>query len=115
MEVLEKMVNELLMWYLESGNFLTPVQYGFRKVRSTSDALLSIESLLCRFFANYHHQVTVFFYLKKVHDTVWCYGILLSLFEFNLCGRLLIFIYSTVFIVLLRVWVGSVISEAWPL
>ncbi len=29
-KVLEKMVNARLMWFLESGNFLTPVQYGFR-------------------------------------------------------------------------------------
>ena len=30
--VLEKMVNVRLMWYLESGDFFIPVQYGFRKV-----------------------------------------------------------------------------------
>ena len=38
-KLMEKMVNARLIYYLERGNFLTPVQYGFRKIRSTSDAL----------------------------------------------------------------------------
>ena len=64
-KVLEKMVNVRLVWYLESENLLTPVQYGFRRERSTTDALLSLESSICGAFASNHHQVTVFFDLKK--------------------------------------------------
>ena len=60
-KVLEKMANVRLVWYLERGNHLTPVQYGFRKERSTTDALLSLESSICGAFASRHHQVTVFF------------------------------------------------------
>ena len=55
-KVLEKMVN---MRYLESGNFLTPVQYGFRKMRSTIDALLSLDSSICAAFANHYLHVSV--------------------------------------------------------
>ena len=75
-KVLEKMVNVRLMWYLERGKYLTSVQYGFRKMRSTTDALLSLESSICEAFANHHHQVTVFFDLEKAYDTAWCHGIL---------------------------------------
>lgn len=114
-KVLEKMVNVRLMWYLESGNFLTPVQYGFRKLRSTTDALLSLESSICRAFANSHHQVTVFFDLEKAYDTTWCHGILISLFEFGLRGRLPLFIRQFLSRRLLRVRVGSVLSEACAL
>lgn len=78
-KVMEKMVNARLMYYLESGNFLTPVQYGFRKVRSTSDALLSLESNICEAFAKFRHQVTVFFDLEKAYDTAWRHGILMNL------------------------------------
>ena len=91
-KVLEKMVNVRLMWYLESGNFLTPVQYGFRKGRLTIDALLSLDSPICTAFAKNHHHITVFFDLEKAYDTAWCHGILLSLFQFGLRGRLPIFI-----------------------
>lgn len=90
--VLEKMVNVRLMWYLESGNCLSLVQYGFKKVRSTIDALLFVESSVCEAFANSQHQVTVFFNLEKAYNTAWCHGILRSLFEFGLHGCLPIFI-----------------------
>ena len=114
-KVLEKMVNVRLMWYLENGNYLSPVQYGFRKMRSTTDALLSLESSVCEAFANDHHQVTVFFDLEKAYDTAWCHGILRSLSEFGLRGRLPIFIQQFLSRRLLRVRVGNVLSEAYPL
>lgn len=111
-KVMEKMVNVRLMWYLESRNLLSPVQYGFRKMRSTSDALLSLESFICEAFANKHHHVTVFFDLEKAYDTAWCHGILLSLYEFGLRGQLPIFIKGFLSHRLLRVRVGSTLSEA---
>ena len=39
-KVLENMVNDRLVLYLESVNFLTPVQHGFRKARSTTSSLV---------------------------------------------------------------------------
>ena len=114
-KVLEKMVNVRLMWYLESGNYLTPVQFGFRKLRSTSDALLSLESSICRAFAKDHHQVTVFFDLEKAYDTTWCHGILRSLHEFGLRSRLPVFIQRFLSHRLLRVRVGGVLSGACSL
>lgn len=110
-KLMEKMVNARLMWYLESRNLLSPVQYGFRKVRSTTDALLSLESSVCEAFANNHHQVTVFFDLEKAYDTAWRHGILLNLYEYGLRGRLPIFIKGFLLHRLLRVRVGSTLSE----
>ena len=114
-KVMEKMVNARLMWYLETNNLLTPVQYGFRKMRSTSDALLSLESHICEAFAKNHHQVTVFFDLEKAYDTAWCHGILLTLHEFGLRGRLPNFIKGFLSDRVLRVRVGNVVSEAQAL
>ena len=68
-KVLEKMVNVRLMWFLEDGRLLSPVQYGFRKLRSTTDALMSLESSVCEAFAKDHHQVTVFFFNWRRHMT----------------------------------------------
>ena len=95
-----------LTWYLESGNFLTPVQYGFRKVRSTTDALLSLDSSICAAFVINHHHVTVFYDLEKAYDTAWCRG---------LRGRLPIFIKQFLSDRLLRVRVESILSEACAL
>lgn len=111
-KVMEKMVNGRLMWYLEKGNILSQVQYGFRKMRSTSDALLSLESSICEAFASNQHQVTVFFDLEKAYDTAWRHGILLSLHEFGLRGRLPIFIKQFLSNRFLRVRVGDMHSDA---
>ena len=39
-KLMEKMINTRLVWYLEKNKCLSPVQYGFRKNRSTLDPLL---------------------------------------------------------------------------
>ena len=94
---------------------MTLVQYGFRKAQSTTDALLSLNSSICAAFAKNHHHVTVFFYLEKAYDTAWCHGILLNLFELGLRGRLPIFIKQFSSDRILRVRVGSILSEACAL
>ena len=114
-KVMEKMVNGRLMWYLEKGNYLSSVQYGFRKLRSTTDALLSLESSICNAFAASKHHVTVFFDIEKAYDTAWRHGILTSLFDFGLRGHLPIFIQRFLSHRLLRVRVGSVLSDSRPL
>ena len=40
-KLLEKMVNQRLMWYLEKYQFICPTQSGFRRNRSTTDCLVS--------------------------------------------------------------------------
>ncbi len=110
----EKMVNIRLTWYLERSNYLSPVSYDFRKIRSTT-VLLSLESSICEVFANIQHYVKIFFfYLEKAYDTAWRHGILLSLFEFGLHGRLpvLIQLLSHRFI---RVQVGGGLSGVRPI
>lgn len=112
---MEKMVNVRLMWYLESGNFLTPVQYGFRKIRSTSDALISLQSSNYWELDSDNHQVRAFFGLEKAYGTSWCHGLLLSLYNFDLRDRLHLFIRQYLSHNLLQVRVGNVLFEACPL
>lgn len=64
-----------LIWYLEKGNYLTPVQDGFRKMRSSADALLSLESSVWTAFPSQQHHVTELFDLEKSYDTTWHHGV----------------------------------------
>ena len=43
-KLMERMVNDRLMWILETRRILDDVQYGFRKNRSTSDVLVRLEA-----------------------------------------------------------------------
>ena len=91
-KVMERMVNTRLMWVLERRGILSPAQSGFRKMKSTTDVLLRLESSICEAFASKQHHVTVFFDLEKAYDTVWRYGILRVIHECGLRGELPLFI-----------------------
>ncbi|KAK3883722.1 hypothetical protein Pcinc_011979 [Petrolisthes cinctipes] len=82
------MVNVRLVYFLERGDFLSPSQSGFRKYRSTTDALVRLEAAACEASARHQHLVCVFFDLEKAHDTTWQYGILQQLHLYGLRGRL---------------------------
>lgn len=114
-KLFEKMVNSRLVWFLERENFFSRSQCGFRKHHSTTEALISLESSICGAFASRQHHVTIFFDLEKAYDTAWRHGILQSLYEFGLRGRLPVFLQSFLANRVLRVRVGNILSSEHPL
>jgi hypothetical protein len=107
------MVNERLMWYLESNHILTELQSGFRKSRGTTDQLVRLESFIREAFVCRQHVVSVFFDLEKAYDTTWKYGILRDLSEAGLRGRLPRFIADFLANRQFRVRVGTCLSDAY--
>ncbi|XP_048002038.1 uncharacterized protein LOC125238682 [Leguminivora glycinivorella] len=69
-KLLERLMNTRLVKYLESNNILSPNQYGFRKGRSTEDAVNSITSMIARHLDNKKKCTAVFLDLAKAFDTV---------------------------------------------
>ena len=90
-KTMERMVNDRLVWYLESNGLLTNIQCGFRQGRSTLDHLVRFESYIRNAFAKNEHVVSVFFDLEKAYDT-WKYGIMKDLFDMGIKGRLPLFL-----------------------
>ena len=82
------MVNERLVWYLESNNILTEYQSGFRKHHITTDQLVRLRSYIREAFVRREHVVSVFFDVEKAYDTTWKYGILRDLHDAGLRGRM---------------------------
>ena len=93
-KLFERMVNCRLMWFLEKNELLNPLQSGFRKNKSTIDALSQLVCQVERGFEEKKHTTAVFFYLEKAYDSVWRTEILNSLYELGLRGNLPIFIES---------------------
>ena len=75
-KLFERMVNNRLVWYLESKGLLSNRQFGFRKNRSTLDPLLMLSREIQNAFARRHQTIGVFFDLEKAYDTTWRGGIL---------------------------------------
>ena len=73
-KTMERMINDRLVWFLESQNLLADIQCGFRSQRSTLDHLVKLESFIRDAFINKEHAVSIFFDLEKAYDTTWRYG-----------------------------------------
>ena len=59
------------MWFLEKNNILCPQQSGFRKHKSTMDALSQLMNYIEKGFKEKKHTTAVFFDMEKAYDTVW--------------------------------------------
>ena len=93
-KTMERMVNDRLVWVLESKKLLSKFQCGFLKDHSTLDHLVRFEHFIREAFARKKQVLAVFFDLEKAYDTTWKHGILTDLFYLEFRGRLPIFIQN---------------------
>lgn len=91
-KLMEKVVNERLVWFLDNLNFLSPFQSGFRKHRSTIDHLVNIESNICDAFVMKQHLVAVGLDIEKAYEMVWRGRIIKVLSDIGVNGKCLVFI-----------------------
>ena len=69
-KILEKLFNKRLDLFLNKHNILSENQYGFRKNRSTSLALIELVEHLTQSLDEHKHTIGVFIDLKKAFDTI---------------------------------------------
>ncbi len=110
-KLLEKMVNNRLMYFLETNNHLSPYQSGFRKGRSTLDNIVNLESRIRNAFVKRNHLISVFFDIEKAYDRTWRYGILRDIYNIGLRGNLPIFISNFLSLRNFNVRIGHVLSD----
>ena len=105
------MINNRLVWFLETNNLITNFQSGFRNKRCTVDHLVRFETFIREAFIKKEHLTAVFFDLEKAYDTTWKYGIMRDLFNFGLKGKLPNFINSFLSNRNFNVRVGTSLSD----
>ena len=110
-KVLERMINTRLIWYLEKYRILDRSQCGFRKHRSTTDHLVSLERYLRDAFSQRQQAVGLFFDLEKAYETTWQYGIIRDLHRIGLRGRLPVFVSEYLRDRRIRVRIGTTLSD----
>ena len=91
-KTMEPMINDRLVWYLESSSLITEALSGFRKTQSTMDHLVRFDTFVRERFLNREYVVSIFLDLEKAYDTTWKYGIMKNLHDMDLRGRLALFI-----------------------
>ena len=107
----ERIINNRLIWYLETNKLFSNSQCGYRKNRSCIDHITSLETFIREAFLQKQHVTTVFFDLEKAYDTTWRYGILQDLHNLGLRGRLPQFIKNFLTNRSFQVKIGSTKSE----
>ena len=106
------MINEILVWFLESNNLISGNQAGFRKNYSTNDHLERLESFIGDAFVKKEHCRNIFD-LEKAYDTTWKYGIMKDLHDIGLKGRLPNFISNFLSDRSFNVRIGSTLSDTF--
>ena len=110
-KTMERMINDRLVWFLESNQLITKYQAGFRKNNCTNDHLIRLESFICDAFVKKEHVVAVFFDLEKAYDTTWKHGIMKDLHKLGLKGRLPLFIQNFLSDRTFNVRIGNTLSD----
>lgn len=87
-KLMERLVTNRLMWYLEKYNLLSNVQSGFRKGRNAIDHIVRLQDLISRHQKNKGYVLAVFIDFEKAFDMVWRKGLLLKLKSFSINGRM---------------------------
>ena len=105
------MINARLIWYYEKHRILDRSQCGFRKHRSTTDHMVSLERYLRDAFAQRQQAVGLFFDLEKAYETNWQYGIIRDLHRIGLRGRLPVLVSGYFRDLRIRVRIGTTLSD----
>lgn len=69
-KILEKIINNRLLGFLNKYELLSPCQFGFRAERSTEDAVLTLTNYVVKKLDKRKKCLTIFIDLKKAFDTV---------------------------------------------
>lgn len=110
-KIMEKLINNRLLNYLNKYNLLSKHQYGFRKGISTEDAILDLSTLLVKNMDNGKKCLTVFLDLKKAFDTVSVPILLQKLEDIGIRGTAHALFQSYLSDRKQRVKIGDVFSE----
>ena len=93
-KIMERMVNNRLVFYIESNNILPNIQCGFRKNRSTIDHLTRLADDIHKANINHKKTTAVFIDLNKAFDRLDQHILLTKLQKLNITGNIYRYIHS---------------------
>ena len=87
-KLMEKLVVARLNYFLEYINPLKSYQTGFRKSKSTNDALVKVCNEIEKTLIMKEVMVAVFLDIEKTYDTMWREGVLIKLGKMGINGKM---------------------------
>ena len=114
-KVMERMINERLMFYLESKNLISKTQTGYRKYRNTEDQLAYLTQCVENAFQEKKRVLAVFFDLTSAFDKVWKRGLLYKIANLGVNSRMYGWIKSFLLHRTARVKSDNILSRQFTL
>ncbi len=112
---MEKILVRRLNYFLEYRGLFAPYQSGFRKGRSTMDAVVKVSNEIEKTFKMKQLMNIVFFDIEKAYDSMWKEGLLIKLNKIGIRGRLYNWVLDFLSERRFRVKVGSEVSEEFEI
>jgi len=78
-KIMERLVANRLIWYLETYNILTNVQTGFRKNRGMIDQIIHLRDTINDSLRKHSHTLGIFLNFENAFDTMWRSGLMIKL------------------------------------
>lgn len=110
-KLLERMVHNRFACILDTLDFISPYQSGFRKHHSTYDPLVRSEGAIQEAFICGEYLVAVFLDIAKAYDMVWVRQVLKILQDLGLKGHLPRFISNFLKDRKIKVRIGDIFSD----
>lgn len=107
---MERIIVCRLSHVMEERELLSNIQNGFRKVWSTTDALVRVSNEVEKALKMKELMIIVYFDIEKAYDTMWREGLLIKLNRMGFEGRIYNWILDFLTDRKIRVKVGSEIS-----
>uniref|UniRef100_A0A3P9P5F4 Reverse transcriptase domain-containing protein n=1 Tax=Poecilia reticulata TaxID=8081 RepID=A0A3P9P5F4_POERE len=78
-KIMERMINERLIYHMEKKGLISSYQSGFRRGRSTMDPVLCLEHEIRKAQVNKESVVAIFFDIERAYDMMWREGLLIKI------------------------------------
>lgn len=114
-KLLEKIISKRIRWFVETNRHISPLQYGFRQFRSTTDHLMNIESEILDNYANNNYTILISLDIEKAYEMVWKHRIIKILHDINIKGNSLAFVRNFLSHRSIKVRINDTLSNPVPM
>lgn len=87
-KIMERMVTNRLVYFLENKGHFAAYQNGFRTGRSTMESVALLDHDIKKAFQNREVMVSVFLDIERAYDSLWKDGLLIKLYDAGIRGRM---------------------------
>lgn len=88
-KLMEKMINNRLIYCLEKKKLINPTQFGFRQNKQTLDSMIKLDLDVKSSIDNRKHLHLISFDIQKAFDKVWPEAVVYKLKQLGFGGKML--------------------------